>query len=280
MTPDTCIIQTQVLVVGHTCVDLIHHVPHTPTPNHKVKATKTHMELGGGAARVALKLHELAVPNHVIHVLGTRSDPITQITCEQMHHLDHTCVHVESPASVSHVWCDQMGNRTISSYQSDQVTQADLPFLLNVDARVALFDNYRLPLMQSVRQNLKNTCVQILDMDQPCVKSDLAQFMGFDQIWFSEEAYKASGLSLTSLAQHLNTPVVGFTQGALPVVWCAQGEIHMVSPPKITHMFHTVGAGDVFRAGLALGILQGLHTHACVELACELAVDHLTASGT
>lgn len=275
MTTVETTIHTQVLVVGHTCMDMCMHVNHMPRTDHKAAATHMHMELGGNAARVMGVLQSQGVQSHLITILGSDSELLTQLTIQHLHAWPHLIHMVHAPATVSQVWCDAAHHRTIVSHQHELVTQAELPQMPGINAQVALFDNHRWPLVCQVRSALNPDCVQILDMDQIPHKKDLNKIKGFDQIWFSKEAYESLGMSLTSLSHMLQASVVGFTQGAQPVVWWEKGEIHTWMPPEVTHVNTTLGAGDAFRAGLVQGVLAGLSVQQCVKMACESAVNHI-----
>lgn len=268
-------IHTQVLVVGHVCMDITMHVTHVPDPDHKQSASHMSWDLGGNAARVMHQLQQQGVISHMISVLGSETDVITQLCLQHMQSWPKWIHHVCEPGAVSQVWCDHQDRRTIVSYQPKQIVESELPHVPEIHAKVALFDNHRWRLVNQIRQQLADDCVQILDMDAIMHKKDLHVLQGFDQIWFSKESYDHMGMSLISLAQELHTPVVGFTQGALPVVWASQGEIHMWQPPHIKHVKHTLGAGDAFRAGLAHAVLQGLDEEQSVRAACEWAAQHI-----
>ena len=90
-------------------------------------------------------------------------------------------------------------------------------------------------------------------------------------------------IDLESLAQKLLTMTkagtVLITAGSQGVVGADRSGIWRVLPPKVTAV-DTSGAGDVFCAALAVGLIKGLDARAASSWACSVATLSVTEAGT
>jgi sugar/nucleoside kinase (ribokinase family) len=270
----------QVAVVGHVCLDMTHVHLNTPLLNGKSLAVETHMVLGGCAANTARFLEELGVKTSLYSVLGDESSVLTQHTVRLLNTMgvyDKRFSFVgNAPATVSHVWVDNKGNRTISSYQAPPVV-AFTPTLIDVslDYQASLFDNYRWPLNLVVLEKLNPACIKIMDVDAPVTAQQWEYFKQFDQIWFSRETFADIKLNLSEVAVMLSkAQVVGVTDGENSVVWVDKQGIHQIQPPPVKAV-NTLGAGDAFRAGMVAGLTAGLNMSDSVTRGCLVAGKHI-----
>jgi len=270
----------QVAVVGHVCLEMTHVHLHTPKLNSKSLAVETDMVLGGCAANTARFLEHLGVKTSLYSVLGDEASVLTQHTVRLLSAMgvyDKRFSFVgNAPATVSHVWVDQLGNRTISSYQASPVV-AFGPTITDDCShyQACLFDNYRWPLNLAVLEKLDPGCLKIMDVDAPVTAQQWEYFKKFDQIWFSRETFADIKLSLSEVAVMLSsTKVVGVTDGENPVVWVDHTGIHQIQPPRV-QVVNTLGAGDAFRAGMVAGLIQGLNMNDSVTQGCEVAGAHI-----
>ena len=270
-----------VAVVGHVCLDMTHVHKTTPLLNGKSPASETDMILGGCAANTARFLEELGANVTLFSVLGDETSVLTQTTVRLLNMMGVTNKRFSfvsnTPATVSHVWLDQSGNRTISSYQNPQVTSFAPVFpepVLNYKA--ALFDNYRWPLNLAVLEKLSPQCLKVLDVDAPVTAQQWELMHKFDHIWFSAETFREFKLSLSETAQITRARLVGVTDGENPVVWVDEDGIHKVQPPSADRIVSTLGAGDAFRAGVVWGLINNQNNCASVRQGCQIAVRYIS----
>jgi sugar/nucleoside kinase (ribokinase family) len=113
----------------------------------------------------------------------------------------------------------------------------------------------------------------MLDIDSPVV--DIGSMPCADHVWFSREAWRKHRIPIKDLQARFGG-VVGITDGDRPVTWCDQtGKIYYHTPPHVKAT-NTLGAGDVFRARMALAICIGASVEDAVPMACLSACEHIT----
>lgn len=269
----------RIMTVGHACIDVVHWLPGAMEPNTKWDSIDSRVQVGGSAANVASALRRLGCEAVLCAVLGSQRDPFTGMLLASLQHrgVDVDCVHVEAPCPNTIVAVSLDGENTLASHQPDEVTSAvHMPRSLEgID--MVLGDTYRLPLVRGVFAMAKAQGVPtMLDVDKPLPSyDDLPQA---DHVWFSQAAWQGideSSRGMAMVRSHFGGSV-GTTDGPNAVVWIdADGSIDSYMPPPIDP-HSTLGAGDVFRAALAISLCLGHDLAMAVPMACASAGQHVS----
>lgn len=269
----------KILTVGHACLDFVHEVDALPDPAIKVPSKSLQVKLGGNAAIAAACLVKLGAQADLCSVLGNRIDWMTQqlVSLLETSRVGIDCAFLESqPCPVSNVLILPNGDRAISSFQPGALTCAlHRPDDLTQYAMV-LGDTNRLQQTRQLIVTAKLAGVPtMLDVDKPIDKlQDIPQA---DIVFFSSESWKLleeDGVSLSEAQRYLGG-VVGITNGAEPIIYSdAQGKWHERMPEKVEPLT-TLGAGDAWRAGLAMALVSGYGIHDAIHRACQTAAEHI-----
>lgn len=269
----------RILAAGHTCLDVVHYVPTMPTPDIKVSSNRLIVQLGGNAANVAVALIELGADADLCCVLGSRYDPVTDtiLTLARSRNIGLDCGFLESECSpISSVMILPNGDRALTSYQPQAITDAvcDIPTITQYD--MVHGDSYRLPLIKKVFEEArKHKVPTMLDVDK-AVKT-LYDLPKSNYVMFSNEAFTAMNYTekdLISLQEYFGG-VVGYTAGADLIRYADNSGVYHYQPTLIEHPVNTLGAGDTYRAALALHLCFDKDIHTAIKLACNSAYEHI-----
>lgn len=269
----------KILAAGHTCLDVVHFVPTMPTPDIKVPSDRLTVRLGGNAANVAVALIELGADADLCCVLGSRYDPITDtiLTLARSRNIGLDCGFIESESSpVSSVWILPNGDRVLTSYQPKAVIDAtcEIPSMSQYD--MVHGDSYRLPLVKQVfREARKHKVPTMLDVDRAV--DDVYDLPPSTYTIFSKEAFTAMNLTekdLIPLQKHFGG-VVGYTAGADLIRYADATGVYHFKPKLVENPVNTLGAGDTYRAALAMHLCYGKDIHTAIKLACNSAYEHI-----
>lgn len=255
------------LTVGHACWDTIHTLEKWPAVNTKTMVSCIKQMPGGSAARTALALTALGNAHvSMISVLGRSNDTAVINLLEALHAENintQGCIFSDQPGAQSSIWTTQHdGSRTIAAFHTGDST---IHTQLCQQPRAALFDNNKPQLNLSVKKQLADHVLKMLDVDTPV--EDFSHLQGYDQVWFSEETWGHMNMDLSTAASLLKC-VVGVTAGPKPVVWIAHGQIQQHQPPTVT-VKDSTGAGDTWRAFLAHCLLKQMPLDTAVASACD-----------
>lgn len=267
-----------ILTVGHACLDIVHRVPQIPVPNTKVDSKEVSIIIGGNAANCASALKELGADADLCTVLGSEDHPFTRILISLLRsHGVGTklCIFDNTqPGASSTIMVLDDGERAIVNWQGHELKNAiSLPASVKGYSMVQ-GDAYRLPMVRQVFAMAHAAGVPtMLDVDGPI--DDIGLIPRADYIWFSHEAWRKQRIPLADLQQRFSA-VIGITDGDRPVSWIGKdGVVQYHQPPSVVPR-NTLGAGDVFRARLGLGICLGEPLHQAVAQACDTACRHIT----
>lgn len=268
----------KILAVGHTCLDMVHHVGSIPSPDEKVDSHSMALQIGGSAGNVARFVAILGGSADVCAVVGKKDLPITEALMSllldagigtELRHADCQC-----PNSTILVLPN--GDRLISSYQPNETLD-----LIHMPDNVSgysmvLGDSYKLPMTRrAFAEADENMMTTMLDVDKAI---ELDRLPAADYVWLSQEAWGSIDDKHRDLRrlQDRFGGFVGVTNGAGPILWItAQGDLGEHQPLKVKPI-NTLGAGDMFRAAFALGICMGNDVNRSVEVACKSAAEHIT----
>lgn len=266
----------KILTVGHACVDFVHGVTDHLTPNKKIDSVFSNIQLGGSAVNVASALKDLGADVTVCTTLGSKSDITTTIFKQLLDAkgIDIVCNHIDSVATAnSLVTVLPNGDRSITCYQSTEIVEDDSVDVDVSEYDIVLGDNYRLPLVSKLFKIAKQLSIPtMLDVDKTITQPELLPFA--DYVWFSHEAWKT--VDVTQL-QQLTNSIIGVTNGENPVTWLEPySSLFQSFTPQSVNVINSLGAGDVFRASLALQLLMKIPLATAIERACNSAGEHIS----
>ncbi len=270
----------KILTVGNACVDFVHTVPDHLTPKLKIDSYTSNVQLGGSAANVAVALKALGADVTVCTILGNKSGLITKIFCDllKQKQIELICEHVQSSDTAnSLITVLPDGNRSIAHHAADDIINSK-----NVDVDVSqydmiLADTYRLPLVNKIFDLAKKASIPtMLDVDKPISKIDNMPVA--TQVWFSQEAWQNfDNLDYLENLQQIENSLIGVTDGENPVIWLEPtSSVFQSYKPKSVSVVNSLGAGDVFRASLALQLCMNIPLTVAIERACESAGEHIS----
>lgn len=272
----------KILTVGHACLDIVNYVDFLPHQNCKVASKKLEIIIGGNAANAAVAITNLGFGADLCTVLGSHSHPFTRILMILLNEKKVGTKFIEfneqEDCSVSSVFIDKSGSRTIVNFQSEKLQSLSSSDIDLKEYSIIMGDTYRMPMINQVFKVANNHKVPtMLDVDCPIHIDDLPQC---DYTWFSAETFGEISKIYPNLTlgdiQRVTGGLVGVTDGANPVIWLEPESLTIKSyqPPKI-EAYNTLGAGDVFRARFAIEICNQSSVSLAVKNACDTACEFL-----
>ncbi len=264
----------KILAVGHAGVDFVHGVTDHLNPNKKIDSSFSAVQLGGSAANVASALKDLGADVTVCTILGNKTDPITVLFENLLASKDINlvCKYVNTATTAnSLITVLPNGDRSITSYQPIEIVQEASVDIDVSQYDLVLGDSYRLPLVSNIFDLAQSLSIPtMLDVDKTVAQTDLLPIA--THVWFSHEAWQT--FDITRL-QPLCT--IGITNGENPVVWLEPcSSVFQSFTPRSVDVKNSLGAGDVFRASLALQLLMKTPLATAIERACNSAGDHIS----
>ena len=141
---------------------------------------------------------------------------------------------------------------------------------------IVLGDNYRLPLVSKLFGIAADLSIPtMLDVDK--MFADISALPVAKYVWFSNEAWQNLDSNNVLHMQQFTNSVVGFTNGENPVSWLEpNNSVFQSFKPKPVEVVNSLGAGDVFRASLALQLCLKIPLATAIERACESAGEHIS----
>jgi sugar/nucleoside kinase (ribokinase family) len=270
----------KILTVGHACVDFVHGVTDHLIPSKKLDSVFSNIQLGGSAVNVAIALKNLGADVTVCTTLGSKSDITTTIFKQLIDAkgIDIVCNHIDNAATAnSLVTVLPNGERSITCYQSNELVEDDTVDIDVASYDIVLGDNYRLPLVSKIFEQASLQSIKtMLDIDKSI--QNIKKLPPATYTWLSYEAWcslREQQRDLKYLYKMFSS-VVGFTQGADPVNWVDSDGFVKKHKPKFVNVTNSLGAGDVFRASLAVQLCMNIPLATAIERACESAGEHIS----
>lgn len=267
----------KILAVGHSCLDIVHSLSEIPAPNIKVPSSKVEVQVGGNAANEAVALCDLGASADLHTVLGRDSHPFTRILLALLKSrgvgTGHCCFDETQDCPSSTIMVLPDGERAIMNWQSNEIRSA-IPSPISLQGySMVVADTYRLPMVRSVFSAASRIGIPtMIDVDDPL--PDIGMIPSTDHVWFSHEAWRRHRIPIQDLQARFGG-VVGITDGHRPVTWVGRDRVVRYHQPPSVKAINTLGAGDVFRARLALGICIGEALDKSIESACITACEHI-----
>lgn len=259
----------RILVVGNATLDIINIVDSYPHEDQEVRASSQQVRRGGNAANTAVVLSQLG---HHGSWAGTLADePDAALIAEDLreHDIDLDAVYSVKRGKVptSYVTLSRLnGSRTIVHYRDLPEYPAEAFMRIALEAYDWLHIEGR--NLDEVKQMLRHAREQApalkisLEVEKPR-KGIETLFPHVDVLMFSRDyalrhrAHSAEAF-LQNMAQHKLKALLSCTWGdkgayALDL----EGTLHHAPPFKPAMVVDTLGAGDVFNAGLIDQLVRG-----------------------
>jgi sulfofructose kinase len=268
-----------VLCAGIAVEDFLFKVERFPEPGAKVPAEVLTVTAGGCAANAAIAVSRLGGIARFSGPVGTDDASQRFLASLAQDGVDVSGVtRVEGGSiSVSGIFIDRDGEKMVVTRRGerlDRALPAD-PAALVADIDVLLVDNrfpdYVRPICRSART--LGTPV-VLDVDKATQPTDPLLATATHLI-FSSEALRATtgeadlGTGLRAIAASVRG-FVAVTDGPGDVLWVDGGLMRRMPVFTITAV-DTLGAGDVFHAGFALGLAEGSGERSAMRLGAAAA---------
>ena len=268
----------RVLCVGIATVDIVNHVSGYPAEDSEVRALQQQLRLGGNAANTALVLAQLG---DEVAWAGNLSDgPDAGLATEAFaqHGVDisHAAVIPGAHMPTSYVTLSRatasrsiVHYRDLPEYTAEAFNSIDLSIFDWIHFEGRAVDEL-VPMIQRAR----GVCglPVSLEVEKPRAGID-ALFDEVDLLMFSHDYLRTRGERPEQLLESLPgggmaTCTVG-SQGA----WARdfEGNVLHVQAHQPDQVVDTLGAGDVFNAGLLHAITRGMPMHVALSQANRLA---------
>lgn len=267
------------LTVGHACIDIVNHVDKIPSPDEKTASTGFHIQIGGNAANSAVAISHLGGHVDLCSVMGDKDSMWTIALLQMLSTSGVTvdCLFLESlPCSSSSILVLPNGDRAIASYQPNEITSAiHIPRDIS-KYQMVLGDTHRLNMVSKVFALANTTGVPtMLDVDKPI--DDLQQLPQSGITFFSSESWRVfenKGMQLID-AHNVLGGMIGVTNGSRSIQYIDENGVWHECCPKPVTAINTLGAGDAWRAGLAVSLSVGMTIEQAIEQACHTAAEHI-----
>jgi len=273
----------RILVVGNVTLDIINHVANYPREDDEVRALRQERRRGGNAANSAVVLSQLG---HEVHFAGTLAqEPDAQFIVDDLKRhriaLDAVQVVAHGKVPTSYVALNVgNGSRTIVHYR-DLPEYAAEPFM-RLDLRRfdwIHFEGRNLEAVRTMIEHAQRTANRLfisLEAEKPRAGIE-ALFELPDLLLFSRVYARHHGFdSATALLSHVHGL---HPETRLACGWGARGAYAMESDGRVHftpafaphQVVDTLGAGDVFNAGMIDGVARGLALSDALIEAARLA---------
>jgi ketohexokinase len=280
-----------ILGVGIATLDIINTVDHYPREDEEMRAVAQRLARGGNCSNTLVALSQLGHRCGWAGVIAEEPDGGRILADLEEQHVDHShcLVHPGGKVPTSYITLNRAnGSRTIVHYR-------DLPELPYRHFERLALDSYdwvhfegrnidqTLMMMQRVRREQPLMPVS-LEVEKPRegieALFDQATVLIFSRAYARARGFEEGEAFLREMHK-LTT---------CPTLYCAWGEAGAYAVLKDGSPLHspafppakvvdTIGAGDVFNAGIIHGELAGLARQECLEQACRIAGDNCGVEG-
>jgi sulfofructose kinase len=256
-----------ILCVGIAVQDLVFRVAEFPPPGGKCMTHEFAVIPGGCAVNAAIAVARLGGRAHYAGPLGHPGDTVSNQLIDQMTREGVGTIGVvrvpEATAPVSGIMVDATGERMITTYRDKRIETARIadPDRLVSGMSMVLADNRFPHFVRPVCEAARRQGIPVvLDADRPTVEDD-PLFLIPTHVVFSSECLRATtgqddlAAGLLRMTAHSNA-FLAVSDGAGAVRYVAGGAVRSLSVFKVDAV-DTLAAGDVFHAGMALGLAEG-----------------------
>jgi sugar/nucleoside kinase (ribokinase family) len=270
-----------ILCAGIAVQDIVFRVAQFPPPGGKAMTNELRIVSGGCAVNAAIAVARLGGRAHYTGPLGDASDPVSNQLVDGMASEGvGTAGIVRVPgatAPVSGIMVDGAGERMIVTHRDPRIETAVPPpadvLLDGIDLVLAdnRFPKYVRPVCEAARAR---GIPVLLDADRPAAEDD-PLFAIPTHVVFSGECLRlTTGLDdLPAGLQRMaprTTAFLAVSDGPGPIRYLDGGAVRELAVFKIDAV-DTLAAGDVFHAGIALGLAEGRDVIAAMRFGAAAA---------
>ncbi len=274
---------SRILVVGNATLDIINVVEQYPQEDQEVRAQAQHINRGGNAANTAVVLAQLGHRCSWAGTLAKEADGILIREDLQQHSVDLDAVHTVSTGKVPTSYISlsrENGSRTIVHYRDLPEYPAEQFIRIPLDEFDWLhFEGRNLEeiakMMRHARQVAANTPVSL---EAEKVRAGIEKLFPLaDVVMFSSDYAKHRGA--TSAKEFLQQFGTQQPDARLTCTWGEEGAYGLERDGRLLHapasapaeVVDTLGAGDVFNAGLIDQLVRGEQLDVALNGASALA---------
>ena len=257
-----------VLCAGIAVQDIVFRVAEFPQPGGKCMTNEFIVISGGCAVNAAIAVARLGGRAHYAGPLGDENDNVSNQLMAGMTRegIDTSGVVrvAGATAPVSGIMVDAAGERMIVTHRDKRIETARVadPDSLVANVSLLLADNRFPELVQPICEAARRRGIPIvLDADRPTVEDDPLLAIPTHVIFSGECLRATTGLDDLSAGLQRMAPrtkaFLAVSDGPGPVRYLAGGEVRTMPVFKVEAV-DTLAAGDVFHAGIALALVEGL----------------------
>jgi ketohexokinase len=272
---------SRILLSGIAVLDIINYVDHYPHEDEEMRAINQRIQVGGNASNMAMVLAQVGHECALSAVVADESDGRRIIEELNQQKVDTKLIDVQKGKTpVSYINVNQTtGSRTIVHYR-------ELPELSHSVFQTIAVNEYDWlhfegRNMQEVYKMLAFAKEQLID--QPISieieknRGDMQALLSYADVVMFSKVY-ARSLGFATAGDFLVTLHKKFPRKIMSCAWGEQGAyaidqsgklVFVAAPP--TEVVDSVGAGDVFNAGLIHALSGGALLAEALELAVNLA---------
>jgi ketohexokinase len=273
----------RILVVGNVTLDIINHVDSYPREDDEVRAVRQERRRGGNAGNSAAVLSQLG---HTVHFAGTLADePDAQFIRDDFarHRIDLSAIHTidEGKVPTSYVVLSRAtGTRTIVHYRALPEYPAER--FAHIDLTGFDWLHFEGRNLEEVREMMKRArrtgraLTISLEAEKPRPGMETlfpeVDVLLFSRVYARHHGFDTAGAFLADAHQR-------YPHAQLACGWGERGAYAMdrdgrtlFTPAFAPHrVVDTLGAGDVFNAGVIDGLARGLGLNNALIAAARLA---------
>ena len=257
-----------VLCAGIAVQDIVFRVAEFPQPGGKCMTNEFTVISGGCAVNAAIAVARLGGRAHYAGPLGDENDNVSNQLMAGMARegIDTSGVVrvAGATAPVSGIMVDAAGERMIVTHRDKRIETARVadPDSLVANVSLLLADNRFPELVRPICEAARRRGIPIvLDADRPTVEDDPLLAIPTHVIFSGECLRATTGLDDLSAGLQRMAPrtkaFLAVSDGPGPVRYLAGGEVRTMPVFKVEAV-DTLAAGDVFHAGIALALVEGL----------------------
>lgn len=273
----------RILIVGNATLDIVNSVDRYPMEDQEIRATAQQITRGGNAANSAVVLAQLG---HHCHWAGSLSDEANgEVISADLRHYGinlehvHTVAHGKVPTSYI-VLSRATGSRTIVHYR-------DLPeYPAEAFAAIELtqfdwlhFEGRNVDEVARMITRAKTVAPQLpLSLEVEKERSGmekllpLADLLLYSRDYAAQQGATSGEAFLQGMAGRGLKAMISCTWGSEGAYALApDGELHHAAAHRPPRVVDTLGAGDVFNAGMIDQLVQGESLQCALEAATRLA---------
>ena len=257
-----------VLCAGIAVQDIVFRVAEFPQPGGKCMTNEFTVISGGCAVNAAIAVARLGGRAHYAGPLGDENDNVSNQLMAGMARegIDTSGVVrvAGATAPISGIMVDAAGERMIVTHRDKRIETARVadPDSLVANVSLLLADNRFPELVRPICEAARRRGIPIvLDADRPTVEDDPLLAIPTHVIFSGECLRATTGLDDLSAGLQRMAPrtkaFLAVSDGPGPVRYLAGGEVRTMPVFKVEAV-DTLAAGDVFHAGIALALVEGL----------------------